>query len=157
MRLKMLAIGGLSALVLCGVAGAQQRQYLVTVTPGGQQDKAYQKINVSKAAIGSSQIVIWGGAAIDPDCSQHPGATLTVLEQPTHGAVRVVEEPVYVTFPPGNPRAVCNNRKVPGRHVYYTANAGYTGHDKVVLEGASEDGHVRHVTIDVDVRKGANG
>jgi hypothetical protein len=28
-----------------------------------------QKIRISKAAIGSSQIVLWGGAAIDPDCS----------------------------------------------------------------------------------------
>jgi hypothetical protein len=144
MRSKMLAVSAFSALVLCGAAAAQQ-------------NKGYQKISVSKAAIGSTQIVIWGGAAIDPDCTQHPGSTLTVVEQPAHGTVKVVEEPIYIAFPPGNPRSVCNSRKVPGRKVYYTANAGYSGHDKVVLEGASEDGHVRHVTIDVDVRKGGSG
>jgi hypothetical protein len=80
-----------------------------------------------------------------------------VLEAPTHGAVKVVEEGIYVAFPPGNPRSACNNRKVPGRKVYYTANDGYSGRDKVVLEGASEDGHVRHVIIDVHVLKANNG
>ncbi|MDB5436599.1 MAG: hypothetical protein JWR47_2856, partial [Phenylobacterium sp.] len=40
---------------------------------------------------------------------------------------------------------------------YYTANPGYVGRDRVVLEGATEDGTMRQVTIDVDVRKAANG
>jgi len=101
--------------------------------------------------------VIWGGAAIDPDCSPHPGSTLTIVAPPAHGAVKVVEEPIYVAFPPGNPRSACNSKKVPGRHVYYTASPGYAGHDRVILEGSSEDGHVRHVTIDVNVLKGASG
>ncbi len=142
---RTMLVAGAGALAFCVAAVAQ------TARP------AYQKISVSKAAIGSARIVIWGGAAIDPDCSPHPGSTLTVVEPPAHGQVKVVEEPVYVAFPPGNPRSACNARKVPGRHVYYTASPGYAGHDKVVLEGASDDGHVRHVTIDVDVRKAANG
>jgi hypothetical protein len=136
------------ALVFGGSAAAQVKVH----TSDG-----VQKISVSKAAVGSSQIVIWGGAAIDPDCSPHPGSTLTVVAPPVHGEVKVVEEPIYVAFPPGNPRAVCNSRKVPGRHVYYTASPGYSGHDRVVLEGASEDGHVRQVTIDVNVLKRAAG
>jgi hypothetical protein len=153
MKFSVLVAAGLTALVLGGVATAQQRQYLVTVNPASQPNKGYQKISVSRAAIGNAQIVIWGGAAIDPDCSAHPGSTLTVLEQPSHGEVKVVEEPMFIAFPASNPRSACNSQKVPGRKVYYTANAGYSGHDKVVLEGASEDGHVRRVTIDVNVRK----
>lgn len=139
---------GLAVLAFYGTAAAQVKIH----TSDG-----VQKVSISKAAVGSSRIVIWGGAAIDPDCSPHPGTTLTVVTPPTHGEVKVVEEPVYVAFPPSNPRAACNSKKVPGRHVYYTASPGYWGHDRVVLEGASEDGHVRHVTIDVNVLKGSAG
>ena len=148
---------GLAAVSLSVAAVAQERHYEVTVRPADGQQDAVQKIRVAKAAIGSSRIVIWGGAAIDPDCTAHPGSTLAIVAPPAHGAVQVVEEGVYVAFPAGNPRSACNSRKVPGRKVYYTANDGYFGHDKVVLEGASDDGHIRHVTIDVDVRKAANG
>ena len=157
MRSIMLAAAGLGALALGGLAAAQERHYAVTVAPIGQQAKGFQKISVSKAAIGSARIVLWGGAAIDPDCSPHPGSTLAVVQPPAHGSVQVVEEGVYVVFPAGNPRSACNGRKTPGRKVYYTAAEGYAGHDRVVLEGGSEDGHVRHVTIDIDVRKAANG
>jgi hypothetical protein len=146
---------GLAVLAVCGSAAAQERQYTVTVRPAAHVANGVQKIKLSKAAVGSSQIVIWGGAAIDPDCSPHPGSTLAVVTPPAHGEVKVVEEPIYVAFPPGNPRSACNSKKVPGRHVYYTASPGYSGHDRVVLEGSSEDGSVRHVTIDVNVLKGA--
>jgi len=146
---------GLAVLAFCGTAAAQERQYTVTVRPAVHASNGIQKISVSRAAVGSSQIVIWGGAAIDPDCSPHPGSTLAVVTQPAHGEVKVVEEPIYVAFPPGNPRSACNSKKVPGRHVYYTASPGYSGHDRVVLEGASEDGRVRRVTVNVNVLKGA--
>lgn len=147
---------GLAALLLCAAAAAQERHYDVTVRSASDRSDAIQKVRVSKAVIGSAQIVIWGGAAIDPDCSPHPGSTLAVVEPPAHGAVKVVEEGIYVAFPPANPRSACNNRKVPGRKVYYTANNGYSGRDKVVLQGASDDGRVRNVTIDINVLKAAN-
>lgn len=155
MAFKMGLACGLAVLAFCGAATAQQREYTVTVRPAAHVVNGVQKISVSKAAVGSSQIVIWGGAAIDPDCSPHPGSTLTIVAPPAHGEVKVVEEPIYVTFPPGDPRAACNSKKVPGRHVYYTAAPGYAGHDRVILEGASADGSVRHVTVDVNVLKGA--
>lgn len=139
---------GLAVLAYFGPAAAQVKVH----TSDGVQN-----ISISKAAVGSSQIVIWGGAAIDPDCSEHPGATLTVLAPPAHGEVKVVEEPIYVAFPPGNPRSACNSKKVPGRHAYYTANPGFTGHDRVVLQGASADGHVRRVTVNVNVLKATAG
>jgi hypothetical protein len=151
----VLGLVGLMALVQGGASLAQTRHYDVTVRPAASQDRGFQKITVSKAVIGDAQIVLWGGAAIDPDCSAHPGSTLTVVQPPSHGAVKVVDEPMYVAFPPQNPRSACNSRQVTGHKAYYTANPGYSGHDKVVLEGSSEDGHIRHVTVDVDVRKSA--
>jgi hypothetical protein len=141
-----------AALAVAGLAVAQER-FDVTVKRVSSHPSAEQKIKVSKAAIGSSRIIIWGGAAIDPDCSEHPGYSLNVVQPPSHGDVKVVAEPIYLAFPAGNPRAACNAHKVPGRQAYYTAAPGFSGHDRVVLEGITEDGTMRHVTVDVDVRK----
>jgi hypothetical protein len=157
MRAGILLLSGLTALSLGFAAAAQDHRYEVTVHPVSSHRDAVQKIRVSKAVIGSSKIVIWGGASIDPDCSEHPGYTLSVVRPPEHGEVQVVEEGVYLAFPHGNPRAACNSQKVPGRKAYYTANPGFSGHDRVVLEGVTEDGTMRDVTIDVDVRKAAAG
>jgi hypothetical protein len=153
MRAATVLLAGAAAFSLSATALAQERHYDVTVRPVGGHHDAVQKIRVSKAAIGDSPIVIWGGAAIDPDCTAHPGYTLSVVQPPAHGQVKVVEEGVYLAFPPNNPRAACNSHKVPGRQAYYTANPGYSGRDRIVLEGVTEDGTIRHVTVDVDLRK----
>ena len=155
MRAGILLVSSLAALSLGFTVAAQERRYEVTINPANSHPDAVQKIRVSKAVIGSSQIVIWGGASIEPDCTEHPGYTLSIVKPPAHGEVKVVEEGIYLAFPPSNPRSACNSRKVPGRKVYYTANAGFSGHDRVVLEGASDNGTMRDVTIDVEVRKAA--
>ena len=156
MRVGTVVLVGLVGLSLSCAAVAQER-YEFTVKRESAHHDAIQKIKVSKAVIGSSKIVIWGGASIDPDCAERPGYSLNVVQPPEHGEVKVVAEAIYIAFPQGNPRAVCNSRKVPGRQAYYTAAPGFTGHDRVVLEGASDDGTMRHVTIDVDVRKAGAG
>jgi hypothetical protein len=156
MRFGTIVVVGLAGLALSCAAVAQER-FDVTVKRENSHPDAIQKIKVAKAVIGSSKIVIWGGASIDPDCAERPGYSLNVVQPPEHGEVKVVAEAIYIAFPQGNPRAVCNSRKVPGRQVYYTAAPGFSGHDRVVLEGASDDGTMRHVTVDVDVRKAADG
>ena len=113
----------------------------------------YQRLHVGKAVIGSTPVRIWANAAINPDCSvQTPGATLTILEPPAHGAAVIKDEPYYAAFPPANPRSACNNRKVPGHQAFYTAASGYTGHDHMVLQGSSPDGAVRRIAVDITVR-----
>jgi hypothetical protein len=119
----------------------------------GATASGYQKLTVAKAAIGSTPIRIWANTAIDPDCSVHsPGATLTILEEPKHGAAVVKDEPYFAAFPPVNPRSACNNRKVPGNQAFYTAAPGFKGRDRMVLQGSSPDGSVRQVTVDITVR-----
>jgi hypothetical protein len=131
---------------------AQAAQYQVSVTPQSRPH-GFEKLTVSKAAVGSTPIRIWYNTAIDPDCSVHPpGATLTILEPPAHGAATVSDEPFYAAFPPANPRAVCNDHKVPGHQAFYTAASGYAGRDRMVLQGSSPDGRVRRVEVLIDVR-----
>jgi hypothetical protein len=142
---------GLAAATLAGAAAAQTSQYVVTIRKPAPV-KAFDKIKVERAALGPSEIVIWANAQLDPDCAEHAGVTLTALQQPQHGALRIVHEDGYTNYPPANPRAVCNSRKTPVNHAYYAASPGYTGHDKVVLQGSSSEGQVREITVDILVR-----
>lgn len=151
MRSKLLILTSLAATVATGAA-AQVQRYQVTVSPVAKRS-GYEKLHVDKAAIGSTPIRLWANTAIDPDCTAHqPGATLTVLEPPAHGLAEIRSEPYYAAFPPANPRSACNARKVPGNQAFYTATPGYTGHDRLVLQGSSPDGAVRRITVDLTVR-----
>jgi hypothetical protein len=154
MQVSRAALAAVLALGTAGAAGAQTRQYSVTITPAGSQPaKGYQKLSISKATIGAAPIQLWANTAIDPDCTEHqPGATLSVLEPPAHDTATVSNEPLYMAFPPNNPRSKCNDRKIPGHQAIYVAQAGYRGHDQVVLQGTSPGGGVRQITVKIDVR-----
>lgn len=133
-------------------APAQAAQYQVTVTPQSLP-RGFETLKVSKAAIGSAPIRLWANTAIEPDCTAHvPGATLAIVEPPAHGQATVSDEPFYAGFPPANPRSVCNSRRVPGHQAFYTAASGYVGRDHLVLQGASPDGQVRRIEVNIDVR-----
>jgi hypothetical protein len=148
---RSLLLGLLLAGATLGAAAAQTSQYVVTVQKAAPA-KAFDKLRIEKAALGSTEIVLWANTQLDPDCKEHPGATLSALQQPAHGTLRIVHEDGYAAFPATNPRAACNQRKVPMNHAYYAANPGYTGHDKVVLQGSSSEGRIREITVDILVR-----
>lgn len=147
----MLGLTALFALA-AGAAWAQEHRYVVTVAPARPQH-GFEKLSISRATVGSNPIVVWANAAINPDCSAVvPGATLAILSPPSHGQATVSDEPAYISFPPDNPRSACNDRKVPAHQVIYTAAAGFTGHDHLMLRGTSPEGWVRQISVDVDVR-----
>ena len=123
------------------------------VVASGASASGYRRLSVARAAVGSTPIRVWANTAIDPDCSAHaPGAALTILQQPRHGAAVVEDEPYFAAFPPANPRSACNDRKVPGHQAFYTAASGFKGHDRMVLQGSSPDGLVRRIAVDITVR-----
>ncbi|THD61131.1 MAG: hypothetical protein E8A12_10260 [Phenylobacterium sp.] len=132
-------------------ATAQERRYEVVVKPMSSES-GFEKVKVSKAALGSTQIMLWRNAAINPDCTAVDGVTLSILRPPEHGKATVSDEPLYAAYPPANPRSACNNRKVPGHQAFYQADAGFTGHDTLVLQGSSPEGRVRQITVDILVR-----
>ena len=148
MRSAVWLLGAMGTLV-GGMAFAQS--YVVTVKPAEPQ-RGFEKLSISKAAIGATPIMIWRNSAINPDCTEVPGVTLTVLREPEHGTATVSNDPIYPSFPAANPRSVCNARKVPGHTAIYQAAAAYRGRDRLVLQGSSPDGRVREITVQVDVR-----
>ncbi len=142
-----------AGVVLAMAAGAALAETRLDVRINPVPPHGYEKVSVSKAAVGSAPIRLWANASIDPDCSAHvPGATLSILEPPKHGAATISDDPFFAAYPPNNPRSACNSRKVPGHQAFYTAAAGFTGHDHVVLQGSSPDGRVRRIAVDIDVR-----
>ncbi len=151
MRSGVVVLAGVAALAVGGGATAQDRQVTVVVKPVERQ-KGFEKVKVSKAAIGDTQIILWQNAAINPDCSAVPGVTLSILRPPEHGKATISDDGVFAAFPPANPRSACNNHKVPGHQALYQAQTGYTGRDRLVLQGSSPEGHVREIDIDIDVR-----
>lgn len=149
---KLFILACAAGLVVGSGALAQSSRYVVTVHSAASAT-GYTKVNVARAAIGGTPIRIWANTAIDPDCSVHaPGAALTILEQPRHGAAEIRDEPYFAAFPSANPRSACNDRKVPGHQAFYTAASGFKGHDRMVLQGSSPDGLVRRIAVDITVR-----
>ncbi|SFI86125.1 hypothetical protein [Caulobacter sp. UNC279MFTsu5.1] len=149
---KLFILACAAGLAVVSAASAQPSRYVVTVKPVAPA-AGYQKLSIAKAVVGSNPIRVWANTAIDPDCSVHePGASLTILEPPAHGTAVIKDDPYFAAFPPGNPRAACNSRKVPGHQAFYTAASGYAGHDRMVLQGSSPDGAVRRIAVDITVR-----
>jgi hypothetical protein len=151
MKIHVLSAAVLAAALGAGAVAAQDQRYSVTVHRD-QPSSGFEKVKVSKAAVGDTQIVLWANTAINPDCTPVPGVTLSILKAPEHGKATVSDDPAYLAYPPGNPRSACNNRKIPGHRALYQADAGYSGRDHVVLQGSSPEGRVREINVDIQVR-----
>ena len=151
-KTSILLLASVLAMATAGSASAQTQHYEVTIKPA-RAPSGFEKVTISKAALGSSPILLWSNTAIEPDCSAHePGATLRILQEPAHGSANVSDDPAYFAFPPNNPRSACNKQKVPGHQAFYTASQGYKGRDRMVLEGSSPAGGVRQITVNIEVR-----
>jgi hypothetical protein len=150
MSRTVLAVAALIALS-ASVAAAQTRHYEVTVNPSNKTE-GYGKISIDKAVVGSAPIRLWQNTSIEPDCSPKGQPTLTVVHPPEHGVVQISDEPFFYVWPLTSPYAACNQQKVPGHRAFYTATVGYSGNDRVVLEGSQPDGYVRRITVNISVR-----
>jgi hypothetical protein len=131
--------------------GAQTERYEVTINRNTKTE-GYSKISIDKAALGSAPIRLWQNTAIEPDCSPKGQTTLTVIKPPEHGTVQISDEPFFYAFAVNTPYAACSQKKVQGHRAFYTAQAGYTGNDRVVLQGSQPDGYVRRITVNISVR-----
>jgi len=141
----------LAACLFATGAFGQTEHYEVTIQPQSKTE-GFAKISIDKAAIGSAQIRLWQNTSVEPDCSPRGQPTLTVIRQPEHGKVVIDDAPFFYVFAPGSGREACSQHKVLGHRAFYTAEAGYTGNDKVVLQGSQPDGYVRQITVNISVR-----
>ena len=133
------------------VAGlAASAQVLAQDRPRAQ--RGYDTLRASKAALPGQETRVWWAQMIDPDCTPHGAMTTAVVEPPRHGVVRLSDDAFFPSFPPDNPRAVCDRTKVAGKQAFYTAQAGYRGGDRLVLQNSTSEGRIRKIVVDIDVR-----
>jgi hypothetical protein len=91
-------------------------------------------------------------ASVNPDCSARGTPTINVTQQPQHGRVSVVRIRDFTYFQPSNVRSVCNQRRVAGVGIRYTAQRGYTGSDTVGAEVIYPSGAYRRGAFNIYVR-----
>jgi hypothetical protein len=132
MRLKLAALAGLF-LVTAPSAGFAQ-EYKIASVFNGNELRLYTMNLVTK------------------DCTSGTRPDVRVAIQPANGTVRL--EPVLYTVdrPASDPNSKCNGKKVDGLAVFYTANRGYAGIDKLVLETDFHTGNIRRFEALIDVR-----
>ncbi|WP_245313636.1 hypothetical protein [Rhizobium sp. R635] len=88
---------------------------------------------------------------IDDDCRHIDYPAIDIVEQPKHGRLEIVHEPLF-------PKLVgkvskCETTKVNGVVGYYTADKGYTGSDRLVIRSPYEEGKTEEGVLSVTVVK----
>ena len=149
MRRQILTAGLMLGLALPAFAAAAD--VTVRVLPP-QAQKGFDTQHISKAALAGQEIRLWFAQMLDPDCGAAGVMQTEVTEPPKHGQTRISEEPFFGNFPQNNVRFACNAKKSPGKQLFYVAEAGYHGHDKVVFQNSTSDGRIRKWVVDVEVR-----
>ncbi len=89
---------------------------------------------VNKTALAGQTINLMNYATVNPDCTAGDPVTIKITEQPSHGKAVESNSDVFPSFPPTNPRFVCNRMKFPSTLVQYTAPEGFSGTDVVTVE-----------------------
>lgn len=114
--------------------------------------KGYHDLRLSRAALAGEKVRVWFATLTNPDCSPAGTMTTQIVTPPQHGHADISTDKVYPNFVAPNPRVICDKQKVDGVQAFYTADAGFHGHDKLVLQNATSEGRVRRVLVDIDVR-----
>lgn len=131
-------------------SGGTAQTYLVRKVP--TTTKGYDEVHLSKAAIAGQKVRIWAATLLNPDCTSAGTMTTQIIDQPRHGQVTISDEQFYPNYVAPNPRAACDAQKSPGKQAFYTAEAGFHGHDKLAINNATSEGKIRRITFDIDVR-----
>jgi hypothetical protein len=147
----MLIVAGTALATALLSSNGTAQTYLVRKV-GTTALKGYDEVHISKAAIAGQKVRIWSATLLNPDCTAAGTMTTQVVDQPRHGQVTISDEQFYPNYVPPNPRASCDAQKSPGKQAFYTAEAGFHGHDKLAIKNATSEGRIRRIIVDIDVR-----
>ena len=89
---------------------------------------------------------------MDPDCHLTGSGDFAVLEGPAHGRVSMERGVDFPNYPPNNPRARCNTRKLAGNKLIYQSAPGFVGEDDFVLEVVGKYGSVLRARYHIAIR-----
>lgn len=146
----------LAIFLLCGanavLSAAAAAQTFVVRRVDEAPVKGYHDVHLSRAVLPGEKARVWFATLTNPDCSPAGTMTTQIVNPPLHGHADISTDKVFPNFVAPNPRVICDTQKVDGVQAFYTADAGFHGHDKLVLQNATSEGRVRRVLVDIDVR-----
>ena len=87
---------------------------------------------------------------INSDCSLADYPPTHIIEQPKHGRLQIVHEPIFPHEAKGK-LAKCRTVKVGGVAGYYTSKPGYIGSDRFVVRFPVGDGEIKEMVLNVSV------
>ncbi|MBB3297109.1 hypothetical protein CO662_03135 [Rhizobium anhuiense] len=87
---------------------------------------------------------------IHSDCSLADYPPTHIIEQPKHGRLQIVHEPIFPHEAKGK-LAKCRTVKVGGVAGYYTSKPGYIGSDRFVVRFPVGDGEIKEMVLNVSV------
>jgi hypothetical protein len=86
------------------------------------------------------------------DCTETPGVTGRVINEPAHGTVRLEHSQDFPKFDADNPHSRCNSQRVPVWIVSYSPSQDFVGMDAFSYDKTFADGQAIHVDVNVNVR-----
>lgn len=136
------------ALCFSGLLLAGCNANRVQVINGGSE--ALFTKNVTAARDQTVKVNFW--TAINPDCTEVPGAIARIDTPAQHGTASVTRVNDFAFFPANNPRSACNTHRVGGWAITYRAAPDYTGEDSFVYSSFAPNGAAYHGNILVHVQ-----
>ena len=114
------------------LTGFKQTSYPATVR-SGQKTKMVQNFH------------------IDSNCRHAGYPDIDIVEQPKHGRLEIVHQPLVADTQGKWPK--CDKLKVKGTVAYYTSERGFVGSDRFVLKTPYERGNIVQGTFNLNVVK----
>jgi hypothetical protein len=130
--IRILVAAGLLAVAFAGSANAQAL-------------RAVSMLNGNETIVVSPNIV-------KADCTSDTLPDVRMIGQAANGVVRIENGTVTVNRVATDVRAHCNGKRVEGINVFYKANPGFVGVERIILKTDFRDGTVNELVILVDVR-----
>lgn len=109
----------------------------------------YKRQSFPVTVRGGAKIILVQNYHIDGNCLHAGYPDIDVVEQPKHGRLEIVHQPVVVDTRGKSPK--CDKLKVKGVVAYYTPERGYIGSDRLILKTPYEHGNIHEGTINVTV------
>ena len=111
-----------------------------------------KKQEVVRYAFAGNKMILANLFAMTVDCSVVDGWAYEIVKQPAHGTAEIVPTSFFPAYTKDNPRYKCNERKIDGHMVTYTAKVGYKGPDSLTYVEIGPQGLAWETTFHFNVR-----
>lgn len=115
----------------------------------GQAEAQNQRHKWQRAAVGTQPIELVFATHIDLECKSKGESKLVISQAPKKGLLTGSQHQGFSEF--NGAYAKCDDKKVDGLRVVYTASPGFKGKDKFVFLVVYSDGETRRYEIDMTV------